>query len=290
MLLLLFVGLLTAYLWMGTLSAGNVEIGHRTYSMVLEGRGGTPYQQRVLLPLLLGDMEIQPFTRSVTLLHLVLFPAWFVGLWLWLRRFGREALAVTVLSGLYIILGFESFKPVSSWSLVEMVCMVWLLVLIDRDITCLAIIIIATLNRPFTGATLGIVYLLYHGKQARPIAYLLVWLATYIGLFVMFPSNGWTMGDPVVHNLERNTGTFLVQGLMNNVLLLAMWILAGIGFYRTVPRLRRLAWVIPPYIVACLISATWYEMPRLMLTVYPIVGALMVVGMVVGMESGAHDN
>ena len=278
--LLVMVGLLAACLWAGAQSQVGIEAGFNTYHRILDGNAGVPYQQRVLLPVLMMSWQpaIETFAAGVIGFHFIIFPLWFVGLWLWLKRFGDQALAVTILSGLFIVLGFQGWGAVSTWTAVEIVAMVWLLVLIDRDITCLGIIVLATLNRPFTAGVLVLVYVLYHGKQARSMTVLLVWLVTYVGLLILLPANRWTMGDPIGRNLERNTGTFLNQGILNNVMWLMVWVIAIRGWRRATRKLRVLSLAIVPYLLACAVSATWYEV-RLLLTVYPLAGALMVVGL-----------
>jgi len=274
------VGVLTAYLWFNTLTAEWIEYGLQVYRRTVEFRAGTPYQQRVLLPFLLVSWKpsIEAFTASLTILHLAAFPAWYVGLWLWLKRFGKNWLAVTVtvLSTGFIVLGLPAWGASNSWTMIEMVCMVWLLVLIDRDVTSIGIIVLATLNRPFTGGALALVYLLYHGRKGLPGA--LVYGVVLMGLLVMFQSNRWQMGDLIGAHVERNTGTFLWQGIINNFMWLMVWILAVIGWRRATRKLRVLSLAIVPYVLVCAVAATWYEV-RLLLTVYPLAGALMVVGL-----------
>jgi hypothetical protein len=276
--LLLSVGLVTAYLWLSALSPARVDGAMQVYARIIEGHAGVPYQQRVLLPLLLDWRNEGMFIWQVALLHFVAFPLWFVGLWRWLRRFGRYGLAVTIFSALYIVLGLQSWGAVNAWTAVEIVCAVWLLVLIDHDVTAFALIAIATVNRPFSGALLALTYAVYH-RDSRGIAALLAWTGIYTGLLIIFPANGWTMGEPIGRHIERNTDTFLWQGICNSLCLLPLLGLAAVGWRSATTRLKLLTLVVPPYLIVLAFMATWYESPRLILTAYPLLGALMVVGL-----------
>lgn len=55
-------------------------------------------------------------------------------------------------------------------------------------------------------------------------------------------------------------------------------VLAVIGWRRTTPRMRRITAAIVPYLILYLVSQAWYE-TRVLLTVYPLMGALAVVGL-----------
>jgi hypothetical protein len=249
-----------------------------TYGQIIDLKAGVPYQQRVLLPLILHWRNESAFVGQVALLHFTAFPLWFVGLWIWLKRFGRYGLAVTLLSVVYIFLGLQSWGAVNAWTVVEIVCMVWLLVLVDHDLAAYGLMALATVNRPFTGALLVLAYLLYH-RDSRGIAAVLAWTGIYTGLLIVFPSNGWTMGEPIGKHLERNTNTFLWQGIGNSACLLPLFGLAAVGWRRATTRLKLLVLVVPPYLLVLAFMATWYESPRLVLTVYPLLGALVVVGL-----------
>lgn len=272
-LLLIGVGVLTAVLWLYSLTPQAIDAGFNVFNKIATQTAGTPYQQRVLLPAITNLSNTDSFLQNITLFHFILFPAWYVGLWLWLRRFGTQALAITLLSGLYIVLGFGDWGTASTWSLIEMVAVVWLLVFIEHDVIALAIIVIATLNRPFSAFVLPAIYVLYHRRRGLPgvLVYVVV-----LGAVVLFrPAAEYVMGDDIVGaHWQRNMNIFITETVGNNLMWLPVWGLALLGLRRAEKRFRLLALMIPPYLVMCFLGATIHE-TRLFLTVYPVAGALM---------------
>lgn len=276
--LLVSIGLVTGYLWIDTLTPAAVEQGYNACLDIVY-QVAPNIRQRVLTPfLVLGDGTLPTYITRTVVLHFIAFPLWYVGLWLWLRRFGRYGLAVTFVSGLYIVLGFQAWGLMGAWSVIEMVCAVWLLVLIDRDTISLGVVAIATFNRPETAGVLALTYALYHGKQGKSYTMLLTWGALCLGLMWLLPGQGSDVLGVIQRNWIRNIEVWLLRGCTNMFLWGLFGVLAVIGWRRTTPRMRRITAAIVPYLILYLVSQAWYE-TRVLLTVYPLMGALAVVGL-----------
>lgn len=135
------------------------------------------------------------------------------------------------------------------------------------------LVALAATNRE-TSLVLVFCYLAYYPTRWRQAAFLaLVWGTVTLAIHVGQGSAEHMLG--LMGTFQYNLNT-LPDALFTNVLLIPLWIAAGIGYRRATGVLKRLAWVALLYMAAIVIGGAWSEMQRLALPVVILIIPLIV--------------
>lgn len=239
-----------------------------------------PYRYRLLTIALEPDPTQHPpistLIRSTLTIHSAAVLLACLGLYIWLKRVSTPDRAVT---GLFILaavwmFAYHFYQRDTSIAL-ELVFVTWALVLIDRRLFLLAALTaIATLNRE-TGVFILLIYAAWHFDKWRETCYrvnvgvLLVTFAVVVAtIHLVMGSAGHVAGllGTLAINIES-----IGDGLLVNLILLPLWIIALMAYKTLPPRFRRLLWVAALMFAALMIGGTWGENARLALVMFPLV-------------------
>lgn len=242
---------------------------YRILSILLErliAPGGLPPQ------IIVADIAIHTIATLIV----------YFGLYTWLTRWVDESAAsigILILCGAWMFAYYFYLRTV--YTVIEMACIVLaLLALKSRLSLYAALVIIASLNRE-TGVFVALIWIAYHADEWRARRFwinagmlLLTYGAVTAALHIGIGSAEHMLGllGTLALNIKR-----LGDGLFLNAMLLPLWIMTVKGYRYAPPELQRLALVGVLSIVSILVGASWSEMPRLALVVYPLVLPVMVV-------------
>lgn len=239
-----------------------------------------PFRYRLLSiamePNYTANPSVADYMARSILIHSVCALLTCIGLFIWLKRVSTPERAII---GLFIL--------VCDWLLaywfyhrdiaiaIELTLITWALVLIDGHLLPLAALTaLATLNRE-TGVYIPLIYAAYHFDYWRERRYRInvgVLLGTFAAVLIAIhgvmggADHVLGLGGTLAYNLET-----LRDGILINLILLPLWLIA-IYAYNTLPdRYRRLMWVAGLMLAAIAIGAAWGEAARLVLVVMPLV-------------------
>jgi hypothetical protein len=254
-----------------------------------------PFRYRLLQPAL--EALLAPNAGNAQLLFTdfmlqsVLSPVIIVGLWLWLKRWADDARAligVLVFTAVMVVSFHFYMRGIATT--IEIACVLWTLVYIDRFWIVGLLTIIASLNRE-TGLIIPALYCFYHFESfSKPEKSITGWpLIAYSVLItdaihIALGSSDHVLGlvGTLQYNLQ-NAG----DAIFSNLLLIPLIIAATVG-YKTLPTaLKRLLWVALLYCGAIAVGGAWNEAMRLILPVLPIALAAAMVKVPVKASIGA---
>jgi hypothetical protein len=214
------------------------------------------------------------FDRTYAVFYVLAVPAFLAALFAYLRVwFTDEAALVGVLfvaSTLPIAMRPNEFGP---YSFLEptYISLALLCILRDRRLWLALLVAIAALTRE-TGVFLVLLYGVAGPLDKRRLiatsAYAAIWLTAFVGLRVYAGDGGryWTIDKIFMSNLTQPW-----DALFNVAALLGVfWWFAALGFRQAPPFTRRVAIVIPAYVVVVGVWGIWREV-RLLLPVVPLV-------------------
>lgn len=247
---------------------------------ILNHTAQAPYQYRILLPYLTSIVASPTnhgawFTAAL-IIHMLSFAVIYPTLYTWLRRWGSDTTALRGVFLMVLILSFAFFHqyPMSPNSPVELALICLTLVSSQRYGLVVVMVIIASLNRE-TGVMLVAIYALLTLPDYRQQGYYLrvgllgaIWIIITTGLHLTLGAAPHVLGleGTLRYNLED-----IQAGLIVNVVLLPLWILAVIG-YRNAPMiLKRFGWLAIAYLFTAVVGGLWAEMARLSLPVIPLI-------------------
>lgn len=244
----------------------------------LDHTADAPYRYRVLAPALeafIAPHDSRPeILEADVLLHAILFPLLYLGLYRWLGVWvGRERalLGCFVLATVFPV-GFLHYY-LGLFSGIELVLLVWFLVGLTRRWptgVMVALVVVAALNRETSLLLVG-AYAAYRWREpgiVGPFLELaLAWALVTIGLHLVLGDAPHVLG--FIGTLHYNMDTIL-EAMFSNLLFIPLWLLAHYYSRGAQPMLRRLLWCVLLYMLAVLVGAAWQEV-RLLLTVFPLV-------------------
>jgi hypothetical protein len=295
LILIISVSAVLAYGYFNRIDRPKHEARLELHGEIVGGTAPSPYRYRVLVPLA-GEGMTRALSFVLSAKHAFLLSyliydllAIFLLLWtlfLWLRNWFSAEQALTgalfVAGTIPIALQDHYFQP---WSILEVGLFTASLLAIrgKRHILLAVLVALATLNRE-TAVFIPVVYLLMTvdsvdsprtggGFDWKPVlragALLIVWAVLYFGIRLVQGSapHTTTVADLFARNITAGGLSFAA---VNVILFLGgFWIFAVLGF-RHAPRIiRRIAWLIPLYLITILVWGVWKEV-RLLMPLYPI--------------------
>ena len=264
------------------------------HQAIIEGTAPSPYRYRILVPFIAEPfIRYSPtsnykeaFVLTYEIYDLLAIFFLLAALFIWLKNWFTREQALTgvlfVAATMPIALKNHYFQP---WSLLEAALLTTALLAIYRKRHWLLafIVLLASLNRE-TGVFIPLAFLLASvdlGRLLRlknkidwkPImlfaGYLLLWAAVFFG-------NRYFRGTaPPIETVEglwaRNTTRdWLYLTFVNGSLFLGgFWVFAVFGFRYAPAFIRRVALIIPAYLVTVMLWGVWYEV-RLLMPLYPV--------------------
>ncbi len=266
-----------------------------TQQQIMAGTASSPDQYRVLVPVI-AQVFINAFSAVVsekaafyiTYAIFDLLAIFFILaiLFAWLKTwFTWEQSLIGVLfvaATMPIALQDHAFQP---WSLLEVGLFTASLMAIrqNRYWTLAAMVSIASLNREtavfipvaFLLADLGSTNLFTKGVKInwKPFVIFcglfLIWAATFIGLryFLGQAPHAESLADLIALNTTKDS---LINAVMNGSLFLGViWVFAVFGYKHAPTFIKRVALVVPLYLLTVLVWGVWFEV-RLLMPLYPI--------------------
>lgn len=279
------------------------------HASIIAGTAGSPYQYRVLVPFVVEAarrlMDFVMSAESALLFAYVLYD--FIAIWAFLILLGK--LFATWFTGEQSLIGsllVACLLPVSlrdhyyqPWSLLEATLFTAALLLMCRQregvesawrnyLGLAAVVLVASLNREtavfipvaFAAANFAPPRAMPREMVSRRKALLLT--LGYLALWgVVFLALRWLRGpaepvETIDSVLGRNLRPTALRNLFVNLGLFLgpLWFLTILGFRKAPIFVRRVAWVIPFYVVAVALWGVWYEV-RLLMPLYPILVAFV---------------
>lgn len=290
-LLLLCFGLLLTLYYARAYATTCVEFCGALHGEIVSGTADSPHRYRILAAFAVETI-FHPRTDlnvaiSYIAAHALALPAMLITLFLWFRRWVTEiaALAGVLLIAAYspimfAVYGIALYNPLE----VILLCGGLLWLLNRRDgVVFAALIALATLNRE-TGVLLVLAYGAVHLSrwrerpfQIKLLLYGALWAGIYLGLRL------WRGAAPDMVSLQgglnANLGDAWVssEALINNAVLIPVWLAAWQGFRHAPRDLRRIALVGVPYLLLLIPFALWNE-TRLLLPLFALWLPLALIG------------
>ena len=194
-------------------------------------------------PFLLYQWLIQWGKPASALIGVMLFTTvWIMALHYWFLSLG------STLEILFILIALNLFKRTELWFI--------------------PLVALAALNRE-TALLIPCIYLAYHGRGTwrKFVVLVLVWASVTALIHIGIGAYPHVLG--LLGTFEWNISQ-LPNGILANLLLMPLAIVAIMGYKRTTSRFKRLAWVAAVYIGAMLVGGSWDEFQRLILPVLPL--------------------
>jgi branched-subunit amino acid transport protein AzlD len=256
---------------------------------VISGAAGSPYRYRVLVPFLLQAGVVafdsvgspqQVFLDASFVYDVVGLSLQMVVLYVWFRQFftrQQSLLGLAFAAGLTVLtIAYFTFQP---WSILEVVFFAVGFILARNGHWGWvgAVVVIASFNRE-TGVFLPLALLLAslskdwrHPSRQTKIAFAYCVLSTAIFAGLRLVRGSADPVDPLAEVLRRNLDrNNLIAAAWGVLLFLGFaWPFALLGLRSAPPFVRRLARVIPVYLVAFAIWGWWREV-RILTSLYPI--------------------
>lgn len=214
-------------------------------------------------------------------------------LFLWLKRWSNDdrAMIGVMVYALVLVAAFHLWFLALAVP-IEVLCILLLLLWIDRPIWWLVpLVVITSLTRETAVVLVGI-YVAWYWRELRTdrsnLVNAVILFAVYAGItgaiHIVKGSADHMLG--FMGTLEYNVSGFVRGGLFINVILSPIYYLIWRGYRIAPPPLRRLAIVGTVYTVAIIGGAAWTEMGRLMLPVL-----ILTLPMIFGSQSalGTHQ-
>jgi len=295
--LLLSVAAVMAYIYFTTVDWPFAHARRSLHNKIIAGTADSPYRYRVLIPFaadaltrtlsaLFGLRPRSAFLVAYAAYDLLAIFAVLATLLSWLRTwFTREQALVGTLfvaGTMPIALRDHYYQP---WSLLEAALFMAALLAIERrrSWTLAGLMALASLNRE-TAIFIPLAFLLVAGVRGSPsprlgtwdlgpgtqfVALLLIWALVYVGL--RWLRGGAPHVESIAGLFALNTArlNFLTTLINVGLFLGGFWILALLGFRFSPPLIRRLAWILPPYLATVILWGVWYEV-RLLMPLYPV--------------------
>lgn len=291
--MILSVSVVIAYGYFTKVDLVNYKTRLELHNQILEGTAPSPYRYRILVPFVVEVFTkalstVLPIRASFLLSYGIydLLAVFFLlaMLFIWLRTwFNEEALigVLFVAATIPIALQDHNFQP---WSLLEAGLFSAALLAIDKKRFWLLVFIVtlATLNRE-TAVFIPLAYLVTIDRKSdlktsskkdwEPIllfsGLFLIWLAIFWGLRYM-RGNALQI-ETFRELLARNTikGSLFYAVVNGSLFLGGLWVFAILGYKNAPLFIKRIALIIPLYLLTIMVWGVWYEV-RLLMPLYPI--------------------
>ena len=297
LILILSVSAVIAYGYFNRVHTPNLESRLELHNQIIAGTAPSPYRYRILVPFI-GEVLTQglsvvfsgkaAFLLAYAIVDLLSVFFLMVVLFFWLKTwFTRDQALIGVLfvaGTIPIALQDHYFQP---WSLVEAGLFSLALVAIHRKHYWLLalLVVLASLNRetalfiPLAFLlTIDIVSLLNARSKSewQPIlafsGLLLIWAAVYWGLRYSLGSTSYIgTVEGLLGSLARNTTkSRLFFTFVNGSLFLGgLWVFALLGFRYAPGFIKRVALIVPLYLLSVAVWGAWNEV-RLLMPLYPV--------------------
>lgn len=255
---------------------------------IVERVAANPFRYRILGPYLIsmfGSSDIQIAT-GYAVAHLIAFPLMFMALFRWLRVWLSESSALlgVCLVAAYAPL-FMQVWVASIYSAIEVIVLATALTVLALhprrwEWVFVLLVVVGTLNRE-TALLLPLAYAAVYVTEWRTRGYWLrgalfggVWAAAFVGLRVWLgpapeavdPAFAWALNTGNVSNATHRS----VNGILNNLLFLPIWLLYLSNWRYAPAPLKRLALPALVYAGMFLVFGVWDEvrllLPLLVLT------------------------
>lgn len=292
--LLASVAFILTYQYIQIIELPLIEARRQIHLQILSGTAEMPYQSRLLAPYLAalfeklfkiilgGDTFWLGYACYDILAIFLSLSTLFAVLRLWFDR--PISLIGTLIAALSMLVGFRDhyFQP---WSLLEPAILaagLWLIA--KKKFLPLAFLIaIGTLNRETTLLLVFASFLVWmplpkfwqafqksFGKQwQKSLILLLIWC-------IVFGTLAWIYRDlprtiSLSQILDKNLEPANLRLTIHQWILFGgvFWIFAILGFKQSPPFIKRMALLLPIYLMMLLPYALWFEV-RLLMTIYPI--------------------
>ncbi len=248
----------------------------RNYAICFQSQAPAPYRYRILQPtlesILASDGSQGNTLLADFMLQALLSPVIIVGLWKWLKRWSDDTRALVGVL-LFAILSIASYhfymRGISTT--IEIACVVWMLVYIDRFWVVGLLTIVASINKE-TAVVLVFLFIAYHGYKPgytipRYVALMLSFTAIQVAIHIALGASDHVLGLVGTFGYNwQNIG----DAIFTNILLLPLVIAVIVAYKSSPSALKRLLWVAVLYVLAIVIGAAWNETMRLLLPVLPI--------------------
>jgi hypothetical protein len=293
--ILVIVTLFTTYYYINDVLAVCHQTCYSWHIKTVTQTFTSPFQYRILVPYAVESLTplhtLVSYLQAYTVAHLVVFGVMYGMLFNWLQAVhdtSRALLGVAIMAVTMSLIFRHSYNG-AIYTPVEVCFMAWGLWTLWRlpsrpkSMAWLfgLLVLAASLNRA-TGLLLPVAYVAMYGINRRNwktvVCYLALSLAVYFGLrWIIGPAR---MATPPERALSRSLTVFLDDALINNAMLLPLWLLMIVGaVHRNIPRrIKRLIWLVPAYGMVAFYFGQWNEI-RLWLTVFPIAIPLLLTGL-----------
>jgi hypothetical protein len=293
--LLISVSAVIAYGYFSRVDKPNYGLRFELHSQIIQGTALSPYRYRILVPFLANGLtaifsvvlsEKAAFLLSYAVYDLLAVFFLLATLFLWLRSwFSREQALIGVLftaGTIPIALQDHYFQP---WSLLEVGLFSAALLAIYRKHYWLlaSLVILASLNRE-TAAFIPLVFLLASldikslfkpsSKMdwmllLRFICLFLIWAVIFLGLHFLRGSVAHI--ESIKELLARNMaiGSLFYAFVNSGLFLGGFWVFTVLGFKYAPSFIRRVALIVPLYLLLVIVYGVWYEV-RLLTPLYPV--------------------
>jgi len=294
LILILSVSAVIAYGYFNRVDMPKFESRLELHNQIIAGTAPSPYRYRILVPFI-GEVLTQGLSvvLSVKAAFLLAYAIYdllsifflMVVLFFWLKTwFTRDQALIGVLfvaGTIPIALQDHYFQP---WSLLEAGLFSVALVAIHRKHYWLlaSLVVLASLNRE-TALFIPLAFLLtidikslLHARSKnewQPIlvfgGLLLIWAAVFWGLRYSLGSTSHIV--TIEGLLARNTtkGSLFFTFVNGSLFLGGLWVFALLGFRYAPGFIKRVALIVPLYLLTVAVWGVWYEV-RLLMPLYPV--------------------
>lgn len=294
LILILSVSAVIAYGYFNRVDRPNFESRLELHNQIIAGTAPSPYRYRILVPFV-GEvftkalsvvLSVQAsFLLAYAIYDLLAVSFLLVTLFFWLRTwFNREQALIGVLfvaGTMPIALQDHYFQP---WSLLEAGFFSAALLAIHRQRYWLlvSLVALASLNRE-TALFIPLAFLLTidmkgllntrNKNELKPIllfgSLFLIWTAVFLGLryFLGSASHIETIEGLLARNISK--GSLFYTFLNGSLFLGGLWVFAFFGFRYAPYFIKRVALIIPLYLLTVMVWGVWREV-RLLMPLYPV--------------------
>lgn len=290
---LVIIGLIATLYYAAIVPAACKEVCPQMHERIVANDYTSPWVYRVLTPFTVELIRQSGLGENVytayVALHVFLLPATLLALFEWLRlsMSSERAFGACMMFSFLLPLIFITSYGIGAWSLAEVLflCLSFLLIQlhINRNLRfalLMIITILSALNRS-TAIFIPFAYFIVN-LDFKNIFDRRLWLESGIlagACFLILATVRAIRGDapPMIifpENIYSSIQTLGAASLINNALLMPLWLLAAYKWRDVNSFLRRLIWIVPFFVLAGLLFGKWNEI-RIWMPLFPIALAMI---------------